>query len=324
MLWKELGHIDSVGKAAIKQKQLAEIMVKPEDGRLYRTIVNRIWAKLLGRGLVEPVDLMDNEPWSQDLLDWMASNFVQNKCDIKELLYTITTSRTYQLPSAGFKEPDQVVAKDYKFKGMLRRRMTAEQFADVVSAIVSPVFPDSLIKYNPFATAAVEKSVVEKPGNKKSRGKKNDADKSAEQKLVAEKLAADRLAAQKLVDEKSILLYPRASLVVNNSFLTALGRPNRETVSTSRESQANLLQALEFTNGERFNEALKHGAENWKQRYRSGDVIIREIYRKALGREPQQKEFRVAKQVLGESPGTEAIQDLFWAVMLLPEFQIIY
>lgn len=144
------------------------------------------------------------------------------------------------------------------------------------------------------------------------------------EKLADEKVAAGKLIAEKLVAEKSILLYPRASLVVNNGFLTALGRPNRETVSTTRESQANLLQALELTNGERFNSVLKKGAENWKKKYGKSDLIIKEIYRKALSREPQQKEFEVARQVLGDSPGTEAIQDLFWAIMLLPEFQIIY
>jgi hypothetical protein len=73
------------------------------------------------------------------------------------------------------------------------------------------------------------------------------------------------------------LLYPRASLVVNNSFLTALGRPNRETVSTSRESQANLLQALELTNGERFNEALKNGAENWKKKYGRVTLLLKKF-----------------------------------------------
>jgi uncharacterized membrane protein/mono/diheme cytochrome c family protein len=340
MLWKELGTINSAASAAIKQQQLAEIMTKPEDGRLYRTVVNRIWAQLMGRGLVEPVDLMDNEPWNQDLLDWMAFNFVQNKSDIKELIYLITTSNTYQLPSVGFKEPNQIIAKEFKFKGMLRRRMSAEQFADAVSRVVAPIFPDSLIKFNPFEEPVVEKVVEKKPDAGKDAVKKPTVEKSeAEKKLAAEKLAAKkliekklaeerkaagRLAAEKLVNEKSVLLYPRASLVVNNPFLTALGRPNRETVSTSRESQANLLQALELTNGERFNEALKKGAENWMKKYREGDVIIKEIYRKALGREPQQKEFKVAKQLLDVDKGAGAVQDLFWAVMLLPEFQIIY
>lgn len=335
ILWKQLGSINSAAPAATKQKQLAEIMTKPEDGRLNRTIVNRIWAQLMGRGLIEPVDVMDNEPWSQDLLDWMAFNFVKNKSDMKELIFMITTSKTYQLPSVGFKETNQIIVKDYKFKGMLRRRMTGEEFADAVSTVVGPVFPDSLIKYNPFAEHVAEKSVVEKPVIKKSVRQKSAAEKKlADEKIAAEKLlakkiadekfAAGKLLAEKLVEEKSILLYPRASLVVNNSFLTALGRPNRETVSTSRESQANLLQALELTNGERFNAALHKGAGDWKIRYREGDEIIKEIYRKALGREPQQKEYKIAKQLLGASPGIEAIQDLFWAIMLLPEFQIIY
>jgi hypothetical protein len=38
----------------------------------------------MGRGIVEPVDVMDNEPWSQDLLDWLAYDFVQNGYDIKK------------------------------------------------------------------------------------------------------------------------------------------------------------------------------------------------------------------------------------------------
>ncbi len=344
MLWKELGYIDSTATAEIKQKQLAENMVTEEDGRLYRTIVNRIWAQLMGRGIIEPVDLMDNEAWSQDLLDWMAYNFVQNKSDIRELIYLITTSKTYQLPSVGFKEVNQATAKDYAFKGMHRRRLSAEQFSDAVSSIIAPVFPDSLVKYNPFVLQVAEKTPAKKTDSKKVTDKKevdkrSDAEKAAAKKIAEEKRALERAAAKKLSDErtavgkrvaeklvaeKHILLYPRASLIVNNPFLTALGRPNRETVSTSRESQANLLQALELTNGDRFNSVLKNGAHDWKKKYKAGDMIIKEIYRKALSREPREQELNVAKQGLGESPGTEAVQDLFWAIMLLPEFQIIY
>jgi len=112
--------------------------------------------------------------------------------------------------------------------------------------------------------------------------------------------------------------------VINNPFLTALGRPSRENVSTSRESQANLLQALELAKGETFREALKKGASEWKRRYQTGNLIIRELYSKALNRAPTQEEFEVAMKVLGHSPATEDIEDLFWAVVLLPEFQIIY
>lgn len=278
MLWKELGVIDNKASVSVKRAQLAENMIKPENGRLYRTIVNRIWAQLMGRGLIEPVDMMDNEPWSRDLMDWMAYNF-QEKSDIRELIYLITTSNTYQLPSVGFKDPINIVSKDYKFTGLLRKRMTAEQFADAGGKVIGPLFPDSLVRYNPYLNQGYDQSSP---------------------------------------------LFNRASLVVNNTFLTALGRPNRETVSTSRESQANLLQALELTNGNRFNSMIRKGAESWKQKYKNSDTIIKEIYMRALGREVEAREFKVAKKLLGDKPDTEAIQDLFWAIMLLPEFQIIY
>lgn len=279
MLWKELGTIDSSASKLIRRAQLAENIVKPANGRLYRTIVNRMWAQLMGRGLIEPVDAMDNEPWSQDLLDWMAFNFQQNKADIKELLFLITTSNTYQLPSVAFKDPNKIVSRDYLFTGILRKRMSAEQFADACGTVIGPLFSDSMIKYKP----------TYQPGYSQL----NDP-------------------------------FVRASLVVNNPFLTALGRPNRETVATGRESQANLLQALELTNGDRFNSMLRKGAENWKRKYVSSDPIIKEIYKQALGREPNTVEFQVAKKLLGDQPSTESIQDLLWVILLLPEFQIIY
>jgi uncharacterized membrane protein/mono/diheme cytochrome c family protein len=280
MLWQELGQISSKAPVAEKRKQLAENMVRPENGRLYRTVTNRIWSQLMGRGLVEPVDVMDNEPWSQDLLDWLSYNFVNNKTDIKELIYMIATSNTYQLPSKGFKEPEQIIAKEYKFDGMLKRRMSAEQFADAVSNIIEPIFSDSTMRYNPFAKMAYNNTDTKPP-------------------------------------------FVRAALVANNPFLTALGRPNRETVATSRETQANLLQALEVTNGSLFNQTLLKGAEHWKSKYKTGDLIIKEVYKKALGREPQQNEYQVAIKSLGSNPDTTAIQDFFWAIVLLPEFQII-
>lgn len=279
ILWGELGDIDSTANRTEKLKQLSEFITKPENGRLYRTIVNRMWAQLLGRGLVEPVDAMDNEPWSQDLLDWTATYFTEHNYDLKELIYLITTSKTYQLPSTGVSDANNLVSSDFKFAGRLRKRISAEQFSDAVSEILIPVFPDSIIKYNPFG---------------------------------------------KLKFDQSNQPFARASLVANDHFLTALGRPNRETVSTGRDSQANLLQALELTNGEKFNRVLTKGAEQWKQKYPASENIVNELFKKALGREPDKKELEVAKQMLGDSPDVNAIADLFWSVLLLPEFQIVY
>lgn len=278
IIFSELGTIDSTVSVDEKLKQLAEYLTAPKNGRLYRTIVNRMWAQLMGRGIVAPVDLMDNVPWSQDLLDWLASDFVENKNDLKKLIFTITTSKTYQMPSVEIESEDKLIAEDYTFKGMHRRRLSAEQFADAVSSIIYPVYPDTVIQYNPL---------------KKSK-------------------------------PATLLPYARASLVKNDGFLTALGRPNRENVLTGRSSQANLLQALELTNGERFNNALESGANKWKEQFKTGQEIIDEVYKKALGRKPEKDEMKVALDMLGSSPDDGAVEDFLWAVMLLPEFQLIY
>ncbi len=279
ILWKELGTIDSTANRTEKLKQLSEYLTQPANGRLYRTIVNRMWAQLLGRGLVEPVDAMDNEPWSQDLLDWMSTYFTEHNYDLKELVYLITTSKTYQLTSIGVQDANLIAGNNFKFNGRLRKRISAEQFSDAVSSILAPVFSDSALKYNPFGKSKFNQS---------------------NQPFV------------------------RASLVANNTFLTALGRPNRETVTTTRDSQANLLQALELTNGVKFNQVLTKGAADWKQKYPERDQLVKDLFRKTLGREPEKKEMDVAANLLGDKPDAEAIADLFWSVFLLPEFQIVY
>jgi uncharacterized membrane protein/mono/diheme cytochrome c family protein len=146
MLFPKLGTIDSAADRKERLRQLAEITVQPGNGRLYRTLVNRIWAQLMGRGIVEPVDAMDNRPWSQDLLDWLAWDFVANGADMKKLLFTILTSDAYQQPSVAVGQPEEVVSKDFVFRGMLRRRMSAEQFIDAIGSTLEPVYADSMIE----------------------------------------------------------------------------------------------------------------------------------------------------------------------------------
>ena len=57
-----------------------------------RTIVNRLWARLLGRGIVEPLDDMEKLAWHRDLLDWIAEDFVAHGYDLKHTIEVICTS----------------------------------------------------------------------------------------------------------------------------------------------------------------------------------------------------------------------------------------
>jgi hypothetical protein len=85
-----------------------------------------------------------------------------------------------------------------------------------------------------------------------------------------------------------------------------------------------LLQALELTNGTRFNQAIQRGAETWKTKYPEVTTLVREVYRNTLGRLPATDEEAIALKSLGQTPSKNAIQDFIWAMTLHPEFQLIY
>jgi hypothetical protein len=118
---------------ASRRRAAAEWFVHPENGRFARTLVNRYWRKLLGRGFVEPADDMDAEPWNQDLLDWLASDFAANGYDLQHLIRRIMTSSAYQMEA----EKGSGGLKDgiHRFRGPALRRISAEQFQDTISAV---------------------------------------------------------------------------------------------------------------------------------------------------------------------------------------------
>jgi len=138
-LYPELGQVEAT---AVKERlqQLATVVVQPANGRLYRTLVNRYWAIFMGRGLVHPVDEMDQLPWSQPLLDWLAADFRAQDADLQHLIRQILTSRAYQLPAVAYGSIEQVRSQAFVFRGPLRRRLSAEQFADALSQLCGPLY----------------------------------------------------------------------------------------------------------------------------------------------------------------------------------------
>ena len=438
-LYPELGSVeaDNLKERLLK---LSEIIVKPEDGRLYRTITNRIWQRLMGRGIVEPVDVMDNAPWDGALLDWLAADFIDSGYDLKHLMKTIMTSKAYQLPAVNYEKVEEIKSAKYVFNGPVVRRMTAEQFSDAVSQIISPVY--YAVAYDPYGgdlssdriwhrERKFDRDVLPDPGRRYFRHKFILANKAiirAKALISVDDAYSFYLNGQKVssgsdwekvdkmdvtkflntgeniiaiegnnegniakpagilfamkIDQSDSLetiiqsakgkgwkstdvppgkdwlsvdfddgqwqdaknygskywdmlldfkfednahAFARASLVRQHPFMKALGRPTRENVTTSRDDQATLLQALELTNGAYFNKVLEDGAGKWLAEYgNNGENIVDALYLKSFGRKPTKKEKEIMLNTLGDTPDKEGLQDLFWATVLTPEFQFIY
>jgi len=157
----ELGQVDATKPREERLAQLAALITHPDNGRFQRTIVNRLWHRLMGRGVVHPVDAMQTQPWNQDLLDVLANRLVESKYDLKAVLEFIATSQAYQSRA-------EILARDaddkgYVYRGPRAKRLTAEQFVDAVWRLTGTTPAKIELKVpraNP-SVASAKKPVVE-------------------------------------------------------------------------------------------------------------------------------------------------------------------
>jgi hypothetical protein len=116
---------------ADRRAVLADWLTHPQNPWFARNITNRVWARFLGRGVVEPVDDFrdTNPPTNPPLLDALAQHLVEAKFDLRQLIRTITASRTYQLSSA----PNATNQRDEQnYSRALLKRIDAEVLLDAV------------------------------------------------------------------------------------------------------------------------------------------------------------------------------------------------
>lgn len=451
-LFPTLGEIDPKASQPERLQQLAALMTHPENGRFTRTIANRIWHRLMGRGIVHPVDAMQTEPWSSDLLDFLATDFAGEGYNLKHTIEMICTSEIYQSAMPVLKSAE--VPGAFVFRGPQPRKLTAEQFVDAVWQITgaAPVKYDApviRVKLDSTSAQTDEAPALKArwiwstadaagPGPKggdaitvrrrfelKSipvsaiaavtcdneyavflNGRNIGADTNWEtvellglqaqlkqgtnELLIAAKNggAAPNPAGLifearvTLADETQVVVgtdeswemttsvpdargrfrskptdwkpatlirspqvwasrvepqmismlsqassgnvsHVRASLLKADELMRALGRPNRDQIVTSRPTGLTTLEAIDLANGQRLADAIAAGAIRITNRFDATPELVSELYQLSLSRNPTQAEAALAIQFLGEEPTQKAVEDLLWAVVMLPEFQLV-
>ncbi len=111
---------------------LVRWMTRPDNPFFAKTMVNRMWAHFLGRGIIHPIDdsRSTNPPSNPELLDMLSQEFITSGYDIKHLIRAITGSLAYRLsslPSAWNSEDTQSFSRFYP------RRLSAEVLLDGIS-----------------------------------------------------------------------------------------------------------------------------------------------------------------------------------------------
>jgi len=122
-------------RASELRRQLAEQVTDPRNRFYSRAMVNRVWAELIGRGFVDPVDDFrnDNPPSHPKTLDYLADEFVASGYDFKFLVNAIVSSAAYQKGHlAGTVPVADRLAAEKAFTAAPPRRMGSEAIFDSI------------------------------------------------------------------------------------------------------------------------------------------------------------------------------------------------
>ncbi len=255
---------------------LARWMVSPDNPLVARVAVNRLWKILFGQGIVKTLDDFGSQgaaPTHPELLDWLASEFIDSRWDIKHMLRLMATSATYRQSSAASEALRQADPYNKWLARQARFRLDAEMVRDnalAISGLLSPKIGGPSAKpYQPHGYWAhlnfpVREYESDHGENQYRRG-----------------------------------LYTYWARTYLHPSLLAFDAPTREECTVERARSNTPLQALVLLNDPTYVEAARVFA--WRVLAEGGqttDQRVRWAYRVALSREPQRQELAVLTGLL--------------------------
>jgi hypothetical protein len=216
--------IDSqlLGRPASPREELAARITRAQNRRFAATLVNRLWTRLLGWGLMEDTDdWYEAEIRHPELLDYLSRELVISGYDLKHVAKLIFSSHTYQRRAIDETHVERALA----FSAPWRHRLSAEQVVDSLHHVAGVAMDTEAITFDPEASQRIENFL-------------NLGEASRAWQLTS--LSNER-------DRPSLSL-PKAATIVE--CLEAFGwRQSRQSPLTHREMEANLVQPGVVANG---------------------------------------------------------------------------
>ncbi|MFT5468650.1 MAG: hypothetical protein ACI8UO_003761 [Verrucomicrobiales bacterium] len=264
---------------ATNRLEFARWLVSAENPLTARVIVNRVWQQFFGVGLVATSDdfgVQGEWPSNQQLLDWLAVEFIESGWDLKHIYKLIAMSETYQQssdasPEAWTRDPrNRLLTRGPRF------RLHAEQIRDQALAVsgllVEKIGGPSVKPYQPpglWLAVTYDGDLAYVPDTGPDRHR------------------------------RSLYSYWKRQAPPPN--LLAFDAPTRETCVVQRSRTNTPLQALVLMNDPVFIEAARALVE------RGGSV--RKMFRLATAREPDEEELAALRE-LEKSDGLLAVANV--------------
>ena len=322
--------VDDVKPSQLRN-EFAEWMTHPENPRLAAAIANRVWKKVFGLAVQEPVSDIDDISKASNpaLLAHLATIVKAGNFDLREFQRVLFNSQTYQ--RAASVSPD-LEKGPYLFPGPLVRRMMAEQVWDsLMVASVGPEVDNMVLRRGeqqklmslPGDAATEEnfKYVIERmsgAGAAMGGGGKKKAGGGSEKGLIsAYQGGKPQQRFGMILARASELPQPAAE----THFLRLFGQSDR-LIADTNTTDGSVPQALMLMNGGagKLISETNCAAVTLAGNAASDDAKIDSLYLAFLARKPTAAERPVATQALTTGLG---ISDIAWALANTREFLFI-
>lgn len=280
--------------------RLADGLASPENELFRRNIVNRLWFVMMGRGIVEPLDLhhSSNPPTHPELLDLLSREFAANGFNIRWMLRELAMTETYQRTSvlADFDNPPPRAS----YAVGIEKRLSAEQ-----------IFWSALIATGEFDVERPAPTVEEEPDTESSETA-TDAE-SNEAEPVPEIVST---AYERAIDESEELA------ALQQLFLKAFANPPKEP---EIDFEPTVKAALFVMHDEKFLSlvaARKGNLIDRLSRIEDSRALVDELFVNVLSRTPTDDDRTdiVAFLKANSDDRTHAIGQIVWALLASTEF----
>jgi hypothetical protein len=315
------------------RKQFAKWMTHPENPRFATAIANRMWKKLFGLGVQEPVSDLDDlsKGANPELLAGLTDLMRRERFDLKEFQRVLVNTQAYQRQVSV--TPD-LSRGAYLFPGPLLRRMSAEQAWDSVLALVIGTEIDGFklqraehIREVDLPGAVTQEAVLAKAhellgssgngaaqgrgGGKKKLGGNGDLRSSDFGDYPPPHFEGMTLARASELPQPSR----------ESHFLRMFGQSDRQ-VADSNSTEGGVPQVLMLMNGDVQKVIASQNSKVLKEAAKEKGVEkqVESLYFSFLGRRPALSERQYAVNLLGNGL---KLPDLAWVMFNTREFMFV-
>ncbi|MCA8986582.1 MAG: DUF1549 domain-containing protein [Planctomycetaceae bacterium] len=298
------------------RQTVARWMTSKENPRFTKTIVNRMWKRAFGVGLIEPEDDMkdDTVASNPELMDYLISEMHRLDFNLKEFMRIIYNTKAYQRESTfGEYDPSQ----PYHFQGPILRRMSPEQIWDSFITLATPDPND--YQREP---AQIEDDLLNIDMASVTAEQIYERDQEL-RRVTGYKFRNER---DKLYKHQGLLLV-RASEqpqpVAPGHFLRQFGQSDRESIQGNFDG-GSVPQVLQMFNGPLTHLLLdsKSNMYNAVVTARSPSDRIDVVFLSILNRFPTSEERSIAEDEIKEH-GPSGYGNVIWSLVNTREFMFV-